>query len=316
MDADRGPLAPAGLDVCLQSCRGVAGLIHVIHNAANDLGSCMDHYGGYDSTVEDMTALSSFLRSRDSKERPLAKCFSRGDASHSSIRSKIEHFDAECYRPRWGTVAKCALELRAVLPAMRLGWNKEAYLEGSSAEQRTGSIETVDKLVCSSWFESYLVMLAQFSHLVLNLMCWVEGCPCHWRMLTSAASHMLSTHHRRLLERCPMRTRRAPELAAGDFTQELSTFSSQAGSELLCRFPPDLQEAGRTKVLQDFELGRSFLTTVLMLKTSHFRCLPWSAAALACHDLEKAREVWSSCAPDWMGTQLRQLLSASSCRNL
>ena len=113
MDADRGSLAPAGLDVCLQSRRGVAGLIHVIHNAANDLGSCMDHY---DSTVEDMTALSSFLRSRDSKERLLAKCFWRGDASHSSIRSKIEHFDAECYRPPVSSAADLTFQASRATP--------------------------------------------------------------------------------------------------------------------------------------------------------------------------------------------------------
>ena len=290
-DAEQGESEPADLEVCLQSSRGVAGLLHIIHNASNDLGSCMEHY---DQIVEDMGALSSFLRSRDCKERLIAKCFSSGPAGQSEVRSKIEAFNAECYRPRWGTVARCAIELHHVLPALRLGWSREAYLAGSSIQSRGVNVETVDKLVHCPWFESYLLMLKTFSAIVLHLIHWVESCPCHWHLLTGASAHLLSKTDRHLLEQCPMRTRRAPELAQGDFLKELTSFSSHSGSEFLRKFPVDLEESQQASIIREFEHGRAYLTMVLMLKTAHFRSQPWSAAGLAYHDQERAREVWSA----------------------
>eukprot|EP00439_Symbiodinium_sp_Y106_P021591 s6234_g2.t1 len=290
-DAEQGESEPADLEVCLQSCRGVAGLLHIIHNAANDLGSCMEHY---DQVVQDMGILSSFLRSRDCKERLIAKCFSSGPAGQSEVRSKIEAFNAECYRERWGTVARCAIELHHVLPALRLGWSKEAYLAGSSVQSRQVNIEAVDKLVQCPWFESFLVMLKVFSAIVLHLIHWVESCPCHWHLLTGASAQLLSKADRHLLEQCPMRTRRAPELAQGDFLKELTSFSSYAGSDFLRQFPVDLEESQQAAIIREFEHGRAYLTMALMLKTAHFRSLPWSAAGLAYHDEEQAREVWSA----------------------
>ena len=108
--------------VSLQACRGVAGLLHIIHNAFKDLGSRMDHY---EEQVSNMALLSKFLSERHSKERLIAKCFSQGLPAEASFKTVVQTFSSQCYRPRWGTVAKCSLDLRQVLPALRFGWSKE-----------------------------------------------------------------------------------------------------------------------------------------------------------------------------------------------
>ena len=291
------PEADAGDCVSLRASFGVGGLLHVIHNAAKGLGACMKFY---DDIVEDMGVLSKFLRERHSKERLISKCFSVGDAAGGPIRSRIETFAAQCYKERWGTVAKCALELHKVLPALRLGWNKATYVEGTAhgrganPGESAQTVERVDGLVSNLWFESYLLMLQSFSRLVMHLIAWAESCPCHWQLLSGPEVETLSKSDRRLLEECPMRTRRAPELALNDFMQEVTGFSQEAATQLLQNLPVDLSGQDRAKLLRDFELGRSYLTMVLTLKTSHFRNFPWSAAGLAHHEQDRAREVWDS----------------------
>ncbi|CAE7244193.1 unnamed protein product [Symbiodinium sp. CCMP2456] len=222
----------------------------------------------------------------------------RDEAEHcfdaEQEESEPAAFNAECYRPRWGTVARCAIELHHVLPALRLGWSKQAYLAGSSMQSRGVNVEAVDKLVQCPWFESYLIMLKTFSAIVLHLIHWVESCPCHWHLLTGASAQLLSRSDKHLLEQCPMRTRRAPEVSQGDFLKELSSFSSHSGANFLRQFPADLSESQQAALVREFEHGRAYLTMVLMLKTAHFRSQPWSAAGLAYHDQERAREVWSA----------------------
>ena len=274
--------------VCLRASFGVGGLLHVIHNASMGLGSCVQRY---DAEVDNMAELAKFLRERHSKERLISKCFSSGNTAAPPIRRLIEAFASQCYKERWGAVAKCALDLRKVLPALRLGWDKVAYLtgtahgRGSNAAESAKSVDCVDKLVHSTWFDAYLLMLQSFSALIMRLLAWAESCPCHWHILSGPASETL-------LEECPMRTRRAPELALNDFMEELTSFSQQSATRLAQELPSDLSDADRAQVLREFEMGRSYLTMVLTLKTSHFRNLPWSAAGLAHPDGECARDVW------------------------
>ncbi|CAE7693218.1 unnamed protein product [Symbiodinium sp. CCMP2592] len=273
-------------------CQG--GLLHIIHNATKDLGSCMECY---DEQVSKMSVLAKFLRERHSKERLLAKCFSQGLPGEAVFKQAVSKFRSQCYRGRWGTVASCALDLQEVLPAVRWGWSLPKYLEGGAVagqgEAEGASIAEVDALVRCPFFEAYLSMLVLLSEVTLHLIAWSEGCPCHWHLLTGGGAASMDASTRCLLESCPMRGRRAPELALNDFMQELSALSSHGATSLVQGFPPDLPVEERTKIVQDFELGRSFLTAVLTLKTSHFRSFPWCAAGLAHHDQERAREVWN-----------------------
>ncbi|CAE7467856.1 unnamed protein product, partial [Symbiodinium sp. CCMP2592] len=251
----------------------------------------------YDDQVSKMSVLAKFLRERHSKERLLAKCFSQGVPGEAVFKEAVAKFRSQCYRGRWGTVASCALDLQEVLPSLRWGWSLPKYLDGGAVagqgEAEGVSIADVDALVRCPFFEAYLSTLVLSSKVTLHLIAWSESCPCHWHLLTGGGSNTLDASTRCLLETCPMRGRRAPELALNDFMQELSALSSHGATSLVQSFPPDLPAEERTTVVQDFEMGRSFLTAVLTLKTSHFRSFPWCAAGLAHNDQERAREVWN-----------------------
>ena len=287
----QGPAAE-DTQVSLEHCRGLGGLLHVIHNATRDLnlGARMRFY---EEHVANLSVVARFLKERHSKERLICKCFSRGLPAEAPFKFLIESFSSECFRARWGTVASCALAVREVLPALRFGWDAGKYLEGSGAARADSvAIPEVDRVVRCPFFEAYLCMIQTISELVLHLISWVEGCPCHWHLLTAGASRALPSATRRLLETCPMRGRRMLELAMNGFLEELTAFSQQSLLSLTQLFPADLSEADRASVVHDFELGRSFLTTVFCMKTAHFRSLPWSAAGLAYHDQERARQIW------------------------
>ena len=298
LDSDSVPACPEHEDdgpISFETSFGVGGLLHIIHNATKDLGSCMECY---DEHVSKMSVLAKFLRERHSKERLLAKCFGQGLPGEAVFKEAVAKFRSQCYRARWGTVASCALDLKEVLPCVRFGWSLPKYLDGGAVggagEAAEGaSLLEVDALVRCPFFEAYLSMLVVLSEMTLHLIAWTESCPCHWHLLTGGGSNSMDASTRNLLESCPMRGRRAPELALNDFMQELSALSSHGATSLVQSFSLDLPAEDRTKIVQDFEMGRSFLTAVLTLKTAHFRSLPWCAAGLAHHDQERAREVWN-----------------------
>ena len=277
-----------------QSSRGVGGLMHIIHNAFKDLGSSM---AGYDEHVSNMAVLSKFLREKHTKERLIAKCFSQGTPGEVPLREAIATFNAECYENRWNTVSKCALDLQAVLEALRFGWDMPKYLDGGSAAsaqaQGAVAVQEVDRLVRCVFFESYLSMVQSFAKLALHLSAWAESCPCHWHLLTGGRAAAMQSAQRVLLESCPMRGRRGPELSMNVLMQEFAAFSNEGAVRLAQHFPADLPDEKRSSIVHDFELGRSHLTAVISMKTSHFRSMPFKMVGLAYHDEEKAREVWS-----------------------
>ena len=120
--------------VCLRASFGV-GLLHVIHNASEGLASCVQHY---DAEVDNMAELAKFLRERHSKERLISKCFSSGNTATPSTRRLIEVFASQCYKERWGTVAKCAWTCaRFFLPCVWAGTKWRISLA-----QRMGGVAT------------------------------------------------------------------------------------------------------------------------------------------------------------------------------
>ena len=267
---------------------GVAGLLHIIHNASNDLGAAMVHF---DAQVDRLSVLAKFVRERHTQQRLLAKCFPDTMPGASQMREMLRTFHAHCYRNRWSTVARCALEMDRVLPALQSGWNLVKYMEAPDTHDVV--LQQVNATIVDPFFEGYLRLLRGFGETVLHLISWAESCPCHWHLLKSHGwrASEASAEQASLLS-CPFRGRRAAELAAGDFMQELGSLCSMQFAELSSKLPAQLTDAQRRELLHDYELGRSYLLTVFVLKLSHWQCMPWRAAALAYPEVDRARTIW------------------------
>ena len=182
---------------------------------------------------------------------PLKRFFERGCKWHATWR--------------WGTIGDVLdrlLQLRNVLPKI---WDPNKFLTGDLGGQGQGqavSEEDRDALNlsvltqtirCPKWW-GYSLMLGSLHQMIGDFGSWGEGCPCHDFLARADRSNNeegSSTIERyvRMQEmsaqragdgvgfRCPMRGKRAVELARGDLQDIISVVSERKFVELLSELP-------------------------------------------------------------------------------
>ena len=89
---------------------------------------------------------------------------------------------------------------------------------------------------------------------------------------------------------CPMKGKRAPELAAGCLEVFLDLLNISRDSVLKCMRMHPLSREEESLVWQDFESSRSFLQMGLQIKFDFWGKVPWKLAALSHPDQDVARQ--------------------------
>ena len=241
-----------------------------------------------------MQHIANLIRKQSTRDRLFEACFADPVGMH--LQADFKGFDAKIHKPRWGTVANTVLQLLKVESALRFKWNRVAYGEGHR-NQGEGSghnlvdLDIVDRAITSSMFRASLQLLQLFAKLILKSFDWAEGCRCH--------SHVdqthLSTECKKRWASCPMRGRRAPELAAGGFLQHFVDLAAATAAELLARLPQDISAAQRAVLVHDFERGRAHLFFAFSLRLCHWRSAPWFVFGCAHSNMQTARRFTQRC---------------------
>ncbi len=120
---------------------------------------------------------------------------------------------------------------------------------------------------------------------------WGESCPCHYELLRHPADPKL-VH---AWEKCPLRGRRLPEVAAGDFMEFLGSTFDKALNTLVQELPPGLTQEQRANLVGDFAQGRAHLMFQFVLKLEAMHEAPRLLFATAHHNRMKARDALRSC---------------------
>lgn len=180
---------------------------------------------------------------------------------------------------------------RRLETALRLGWDAHRYGQGHRDEadedlDRGGcSVQVVDEAINSEFWWASLCVLDFIAKLLMSLWSWSESCFCHESEDLEAAP--CAVRNRWL--RCPLRGKRAPCLANGDFFQRLNTVAGTAAAELLQSLPATLSAQERATCLQEFERARAHLFFVFTLRFRHWQVAPWMVFGCAHHHIETAK---------------------------
>eukprot|EP00969_Alexandrium_andersonii_P049702 2181338-Alexandrium_andersonii.AAC.1 len=81
---------------------------------------------------------------------------------------------------------------------------------------------------------------------------------------------------------CPLRARRAADIASGEFVKLCQDLCTQTGARLVVDMPAGLSQEEQRHIAEDFERGRSQLMYTLTLKLTHWSEMPWALAGM-CH---------------------------------
>ena len=146
-------------------------------------------------------------------------------------------------------------------------------------------------------------MLKSVAKVLKEALEWAEGCLCHDELRRQIYSGDFDegqrgrgmSHLAPVLKdclRCPMRGRRCPELAAGDFDVFIAKLFEEQASVLLLKVGPRLHDAERTSIMVDFEKARQHLTATFTLKLAHWQEAHFQCFGIAHCDKEKANRCY------------------------
>lgn len=276
-----------------------AGGLHISHNASQDLHQKMEWWGPFWSHLK---AVADLLVPTHLRDRLVAQCV-RGTPAAS-----MEHVFASIslpplYEKRWQVVVKFLNNLLAHFKLVKQVWNFQRFLiDGKDADGDLGS--AFDQALSSPMFCSYLFMVHGLHKILSNLENWLESCACHEHLFQNMSSNRQRKKRRKLFgggtfADCPMRGKRASELAAGKIEETLAELSSTALNFFSGEVDPGISEADRALLSQDFQYAKAHLHFVLLSKLDFWQKIPWRLCGLSHHWPSIARKVASECVKEF-----------------
>ena len=119
-------------------------------------------------------------------------------------------------------------------------------------------------------FCSYVFMVDGVQNILLNLERWLENCACHEHLFTTVSSKRQRKKRGQLFGGavrfvdCPMRGKRAPELAAGKLEDTIAELSTAALNLFSDQMDFRITPADRAVLMQDFDFAKQHLHVVLV----------------------------------------------------
>ena len=307
----------------------ILGLLHILHNATNDLHNAMSWWGRY---VQHLCSVSRLLTKGHLRQRFLSTCCC--NYPWSLQHHLAEQFQAPVHLARWGTVAAATEALHdPLIQMLRQCWSKAKFtfnqtedvqvervlVEGEDVPPAEHEHQAIHEAITSAQFWGYRAMFSELASCIRSLMEWVESCPCHYskdiRYAQSGAkrrrwfqAHMKSrlSSSSSSSSSCVLRTRRAPEIAAGCFDDIFKVLFDTSAALLVSRLQANLTPLESQVILGDWESGRQALALTLTVKLAAWRRLPLLLAGAAHHDEALARSMMAkavetiSVRPSWM----------------
>ena len=286
-----------GEETCLESAFEGPDMNHVIHNATNNLEDVCDCYGPF---LKSLKALCALLSGRESKQQVIETCFNSPHAL--PYQDNIRSFSITVHEKRWNTIAVAIQEVHDLEPALKRHWKLTDFLGSSNAntpavrpsennEDYGVNLQAVDEAIHSDYFWGSLRVLLPVARIQSEATKFVNGCPCH----TPFEGKMTSKEFQDLSDRCPLKGRRCPELASGDFFQLLQTLFEIAASRIELELPKGLSKLEVAQLMKDFEKARQHLLTTYVLKLTFWSQPPFLLAGIAHWDPAKRVECVRKC---------------------
>lgn len=273
-----------------------AGLDHIANNLLSDMDQALTCWSEW---LPGFKALSHLLSHKHLLVRLIARCID--GTSFTPLARMFETCVEPVAKWRWGTIVKTLPSILSLQNALNLVWDEGKFLNrGEALQGQDGSdvfnLAIVTQTIKSRRWWSFGRMLLHL-HAVGNFpSAWGSGCRCHEGMLSEGSDSQNVTLQAMLdcqncLDeeakwwdgpkfQCPLKGKRAPELAGGALLPLVRAKAERAKGDILLASGM-VEEADREAILNDFDLGVSHILMTLELKLGHWQSLPWLIAGLA-----------------------------------
>eukprot|EP00438_Fugacium_kawagutii_P008672 Skav218415 [mRNA] locus=scaffold4660:8100:9778:- [translate_table: standard] len=249
----------------------IPGQKHIMSNISGDLTQKMLHFKEFQNKLSALNTLMHQKYYRDRLKHLM---------SGTPYVRLFEYHSAGCLILwRWGSLVTVCESFHKLEGALRTHWDLRKFLAGNGDNdgEASGNRELfakADSAIRSNFFWAYLKFVLLIHGVINDLGLWSEGCPCHGHKDSS----------------CPLKGRRAPELAAGFFWTFLhQTFCT--ASSVFSAIAAGLGERSQEWewLSTDYNMACDIAIAELQVKTVHWGQLPWLLCGLGMPDCEVAR---------------------------
>jgi hypothetical protein len=236
----------------------IPGALHICSNLSKDISSSLEHWGAF---LKQLKTLHSVLCDRDRRERFIEKCI--GDHPDAKL---FEAFSGSLYEKRWGAVVNFLQRLKPVFEPLKQHWSAPRYISGHAPRDGESGFDpkAVTDVLTDRLFTCYVDMVLALFNLIETLSRWFEGCSCHEHLLASVSPHrskaMLAKEFGldASIAECPMKGKRAPELAVGSLRGVIDEVWSASRGKLIEKMAAaQLDSQQQFLVMQDVQSGEA-----------------------------------------------------------
>ena len=286
------------------------GMFHIIDNATKDV---LKKSEVWESSVRSMLeSVLLFFNAFHRRKWFVARCctgrFHGWSMFFESASPKLEGGRA------WGVVSAGVAWVLERKFMLQQAWRADALLAGNpDAEQdqalQDGAklVNKVDEALQSPLFWAFLDLCGTITTMLDEITRWTQGCPCHGYALRTQLKPVLRGQGPLS---CPMRGRRAPEVAEGALSRLLNDLFHFNDSQLALTHAANLAQEERSRIMLDWSAMKVHMRMQFELKLSPWSQLPLSALGVGHWDLSVAQRLLWSALVEWENLSPQQQESA------
>jgi hypothetical protein len=295
------------------------GFCHSTHNIEATLDA---HLQEFSKWLPGFRNLCTALRRNDVREEFIERCL-KPTGLFPNASSVFRRQCPSTPQWRWGHMRAACRYILKRRQFLQQGWDARKLLEGKAktyiddADADGGKLDvrSIERNVRDPFFWGYLSMLLVVHALPAGLRTWSEDCACHhmfdrsWlqdanesdeeQEVTKVAAEEVELYleigpsasrdfdgHR---FRCPMRGKRALEVAQGAIDELLKDLGCMCETRIL-RYNAGMPKQDVDRIVADFHRAKSFLHLECQRQFGFWQRLPWSIVLLANPNEDVARE--------------------------
>ena len=278
----------------------IAGFQHITNNLCNDVHTNLVQWEGF---YEQLKNIAGLVCSADRRKQYIWTCLR--DTEYAFVEEIFAKYpmSVSLYEKRWSAVLGFLKALEDFLPYLTVSWNATKYSAQSKNRQQAAAPQfsptELSLTLSSPRFHLYAKMALALERIGPKLSSFAESCPCHEHLIRGKTRAQRITFFEQLygdgVRCCPCTAMMVPELVTGVVDAMVKESCADLRQELLCStLPRGVQtptDEDIRMVLDDLQRGQTTLCTLLALKTSYLKKLPWVLVGLASSSEDKARGV-------------------------
>ena len=311
--------AAGAANVMMPNSLWVPGILHVVHNAIEEILSNMAHAQHW---LKLMRTISGFLKHKDLREMFANECLT---GAATAFRPLVLVMPEVFIEWRWGSLIAVCVHLAAIRGILQMHWNTnkmesandrkkraikekadaEKTLHGAAEERRNTEYEVdnnpkaVSEVIEDNMFWSFLDMLLVLAGPIRSFLAWLQRCRCHPSARLGKLCGFVMTQIEKLkVAPCPLCGRHAPEMAQGIWQKVLTDLMELAELDFL-RTVSGLSAGERDVVKRDWEAGKAAFIFELCSKLDFWNHLPYKLCALGARCADAARAAALVCINEW-----------------